>query len=105
MGQSMASMDHLLPPPFYKWFSKLQDNAKSAPIDKVKELFRDEVGMSVEEAFLSFDDQPIASASLAQVHKAVLKDGRKVAVKIQKPNIKKQFGPDMMMHWVINWVI
>lgn len=42
---------------------------------------------------------------MAQVHKAVLKDGRKVAVKIQKPNIKKQFGPDMMMHWLINWVI
>ena len=39
------------------------------------------------------------------MHKATLKDGRKVAVKIQKPNIKQQFGPDMMMHWVINWVI
>ncbi len=47
----------------------------------------------------------MASASLAQVHKAVLKDGRKVAVKIQKPNIKRQFEPDMAMHWVINWVI
>ena len=47
----------------------------------------------------------MASASLAQVHKAVMKDGRKVAVKIQKPHIKQQFEPDMMMHWVINWVI
>ena len=42
---------------------------------------------------------------MAQVHKAKLKNGERVAVKIQKPNIKGQFGPDMMMHWLINWVI
>lgn len=47
----------------------------------------------------------MASASLAQVHKAKLKDGRDVAVKIQKPNIRKQFSSDMMMHYLINWVI
>lgn len=47
----------------------------------------------------------MASASLAQVHKAKLKDGRDVAVKIQKPNIRKQFASDMMMHYLINWVL
>lgn len=47
MGQSMASMDHLLPPPFFKWFSKLQDKAKASPIDKIKKVFQDEVGMSI----------------------------------------------------------
>lgn len=41
MGQSMASMDHLLPPPFFKWFSKLQDKAKASPIDKIKKVFKD----------------------------------------------------------------
>lgn len=41
MGQSMAAMDHLLPPPFFKWFSKLQDKALASPIDKVKKLFKD----------------------------------------------------------------
>lgn len=55
MGQSMASMDHLLPPPFYKWFTKLQDKAKASPIDKIKKLFKEEVGIGIEEAFLSFD--------------------------------------------------
>jgi predicted unusual protein kinase regulating ubiquinone biosynthesis (AarF/ABC1/UbiB family) len=40
MGQGMATMDHLLPPPFYKWFSQLQDKAKSSPIDKIKKLFQ-----------------------------------------------------------------
>jgi aarF domain-containing kinase len=47
----------------------------------------------------------VASASLAQVHKARLRGGREVAVKIQKPNIKKQFGSDMAMHYLINWVL
>ena len=41
MGQSMASMDHLLPPPFFKWFSKLQDKAKASPVDKIKKLFEE----------------------------------------------------------------
>ena len=52
MGQGMATMDHLLPPPFYKWFTKLQDKAKAAEISKIKKLFQEEVGVSVEDAFL-----------------------------------------------------
>ena len=48
MGQGMATMDHLLPPPFYKWFSKLQDKAKAADVSKIKKLFQEEVGMTVE---------------------------------------------------------
>ena len=55
--------------------------------------------------FLEFEKEPIASASLAQVHKAKLKNGTEVAVKIQKPNIRKQFTSDMMMHYLINWVL
>lgn len=48
---------------------------------------------------------PVASASIAQVHKAILHDGTEVAVKIQKPNIRRQFGYDMMMHTLILWVL
>jgi aarF domain-containing kinase len=54
---------------------------------------------------MEFEKEPIASASLAQVHKAKLKNGAEVAVKIQKPNIRKQFASDMMMHYLINWVL
>jgi aarF domain-containing kinase len=54
---------------------------------------------------LEFDKVPVASASIAQVHKAKLKDGTEVAVKIQKPNIGRQFGYDMMMHTMILWVL
>jgi predicted unusual protein kinase regulating ubiquinone biosynthesis (AarF/ABC1/UbiB family) len=55
LGQGMATMDHLLPPPFYKWFSKLQDKANAAEISKIKKLFEEEVGKTVDEAFLSFE--------------------------------------------------
>lgn len=68
-------------------------------------MFKEDTGKDIEEVFATFEEIPVASASLAQVHRATMKDGRKVAVKIQKPNIKKQFRSDMMMHYLINWVL
>lgn len=104
-GQGIATMDHLLPPPFFKHMSKLQDRAKATSYEKIKQVFKEDLGKDVDEVFLEFQKEPIASASLAQVHKAKLKDGTEVAVKIQKPNIIKQFKSDMMMHYMINWVL
>jgi aarF domain-containing kinase len=98
-------MDHLLPPPFYKHMSKLQDKAKAASLGSIKAVFQEDIGKPVEEIFAEFDPEPIASASLAQVHKAKLRNGQDVAVKIQKPNIRKQFQSDMWMHYMINWVL
>lgn len=105
MGQGIAAMDHLLPPPFFKYMSKLQDQAKSVSYEKVSKLFEEEVGKSISDSFEWFEKEPIASASIAQVHRARLKDGSAVAVKIQKPNIKKQFRSDMLMHHLIIFVI
>ena len=85
--------------------SKLQDKAKSASITSIYKVFEEEVGKPVSECFEEFEENPIASASLAQVHRAKLKDGRRVAVKIQKPNIKGQFKSDMGMHYLINFVL
>lgn len=104
-GQGIATMDHLLPPPFYKHMSKLQDKAKAASLERVKEVFQEDLGQPLEEVFSEFQDVPVASASIAQVHKAKLKNGQVVAVKIQKPNIAKQFSSDMFMHYAINWVL
>lgn len=50
-GQGIASMDHLLPPPFYKHMSKLQDKAKSVSYDKIEKLFEEEVGKKIEDCF------------------------------------------------------
>lgn len=63
------------------------------------------MGKSIEDCFSYFEKEPIASASIAQVHRARLKDGSEVAVKIQKPNIKKQFWSDMLMHHFVVYVI
>lgn len=104
-GQGIATMDHILPPPFYKHMSKLQDKAKATSFDKIRAVFEEDLGRPIEEVFAEFDPEPIASASIAQVHRAKLRSGESVAVKIQKPNIQKQFGSDMLMHYLINWVL
>ena len=97
----MATSDHVLPPPFFKYLSKLQDKAKSVGYEEIREVFEEDVGKTIGESFRYFEKEPVASASIAQVHRAVLHDGTKVAVKIQKPNIKKQFKLDMFMHLMI----
>jgi aarF domain-containing kinase len=101
----MAAMDHLLPPPFYKNLSKLQDKAKSVEYHKIAALFQEEMGRPITDCFASFEREPVASASIAQVHRAQLKDGRMVAVKIQKPHIKKQFKGDMLMHHLVVFIL
>lgn len=69
-------MDHILPPPFYKHLSKLQDKAKAVNLDKIRTVFQEDIGKPIEEVFDKFDPEPVASASLAQVHKAKLKNGK-----------------------------
>lgn len=78
----MASADHLLPPIYCRLFSQLQDQARGTSLSQVRQIVREELGQEVEDLFEHFDDTPVASASIAQVHKARLKDGREVAVKI-----------------------
>ncbi|CAD8165848.1 unnamed protein product [Paramecium pentaurelia] len=104
-GQGIAASEHLLPPPYFKWMSLLQDKAKAVSFKRVRDIFEEEIGKKIEEIFDEFDEIPIASASIAQVHKAKLKNGDIVAVKVQKPNIKKQFGSDMLMHHIICGVL
>lgn len=104
-GQGIAATDHLLPPAYFKWMSLLQDKAKAVSIDRVKSIIKEETGKELSDIFSYFNDVPVASASIAQVHDARLKSGEKVAVKVQKPNIKKQFKTDMLMHKIICHVL
>jgi aarF domain-containing kinase len=102
LAQGLSAMEHILPPPYLKYLSKLQDEAKASPYDQIEEIFVKDMGKKPEEFFDGFTKEPIASASIAQVHKAKIKNTQtEVAVKIQKPNIKGQFWFDMHMHWLI----
>lgn len=97
LGQGVASMNHVLPLPYRRVLAVLQDQAPFVPIEQVRQVFEEDFGKSFNQVFESFDETPVASASVAQVHRAVLRDGNHtpVAVKVQKPFIQRQFPWDM----------
>lgn len=95
LGQILSSRTDLLPPPYLKALSKLQDKIDPFPFEQVEEIVQNELSVRLSKAFQEFDEKPLAAASLGQVHRAVLRDGRKVAVKVQRPNIRKQIAEDL----------
>ncbi len=94
-GQLMASRPDLLPEEFGKEFNKLLDEVPPFTFKEVKKLIEDEFGMSIAELFREFEEKPVAAASIAQVHNAVLHDGSLVVVKVQRPNIEKIINADI----------
>ncbi|HEY1172192.1 MAG TPA: AarF/UbiB family protein [Verrucomicrobiae bacterium] len=95
LGQVLSSRADLLPEPYLKALSRLQDNVKPFPYAEVEEIVQQELGVRLSKAFREFSQEPLAAASLGQVHKAVLRDGRPVVVKVQRPNIRKQIAEDL----------
>ncbi len=94
IGQVLAGRPDLLPDIYLKALSRLQDNVKPFPYADVERIVMEELGVRMSKAFESFDQEPIAAASLGQVHGAVLRNGRKVVVKVQRPNIRQQIAED-----------
>ena len=95
LGQMLSLRSDFIPAEFAKEFSKLQDSVQKDEIEKIKSVFIKEFGKPVNEIFLEFDETPIAAASIAQVHKAKLKNGEVVAVKILHPGIAKKIEADL----------
>jgi ubiquinone biosynthesis protein len=89
VGQLISILTNFLPPEFRQELEQLQDSVPARPFDEVVARIRKELGKSPDELFASFDPIPIASASLAQVHEARLRDGRRVAVKVQHADIEE----------------
>jgi aarF domain-containing kinase len=96
-------MNHILPPQYNKTFSVLQDKAPTVPFAEVEKMFLEEFGKKPSEIFEYFDENAIASASIAQVHRARLKDGTNVAVKVQKPYIRNQIPADLTCYRIMLW--
>lgn len=95
LGQMLSARPDLLPEVWVQTLSGLQDAAPAEPFDIVRELIEADLGASLGERFASFDETPLAAASIGQVHRAVTHDGVEVAVKVQRPNIREQIEIDL----------
>ncbi|MGH7895924.1 MAG: AarF/UbiB family protein, partial [Candidatus Binatia bacterium] len=93
--QFLGSRADILPDEYVEVLSQLQDKVPPRSMDVMRPVLEQGLGRSISEVFAEFDERPIASASLAQVHRARLRDGRDVAVKIQYPEIARLVATDI----------
>ena len=100
LGQALSTRPDLIPVEFVHELSKLQDHVPSFPFIQAREIIENELGASPETVFKTIDETPLASGSIGQVHKALLKDGEPVAVKVQRPGIRRIIEVDLeiMLH-------
>jgi ubiquinone biosynthesis protein len=94
LGQLLSSRSDLLPSEFLKPLARLQDKVKPFPYQDVEFIVENELGAKISKLFSNFEREPMAAASLGQVHRAALHDGRSVVVKVQRPNIHEQIQED-----------
>jgi ubiquinone biosynthesis protein len=95
VGQMLSTRAELLPLAYLQALSRLQDQVAPFPGSEAIEIVASELGVRPSKAFAEFEEQPMAAASLAQVHRAVLRDGRDVVVKVQRPGIREQILADL----------
>ncbi|MDQ7784351.1 MAG: AarF/UbiB family protein [Desulfomonilaceae bacterium] len=95
LGQFLSTRPDVLPAEYVRAMERLQSNVGSFPYDQVRDIVETELGMKVEEAYRDFAITPIAAASIGQVHRAVTRDGRTVAVKVQRPGIRDRVLIDL----------
>jgi ubiquinone biosynthesis protein len=87
LGQLLSTRPELLPPSYIQALSRLQDQVEPFAFEDVERIVTEELGVRLSKGFGSFDPEPLAAASLGQVHRATLRDGRPVVVKVQRPDI------------------
>jgi ubiquinone biosynthesis protein len=95
LGQLLSTRFDLLPAAYTTALSRLQDEVEPFPYEHVAELVAQELGGDVRHLFADFDTEPLAAASLGQVHRATLRSGREVAVKVQRPGARDDVAGDL----------
>ncbi|BCL84207.1 2-octaprenylphenol hydroxylase [Ktedonobacteria bacterium brp13] len=95
LGQLMSTRSDLLPGAYTSALSRLQDTVTPVPGDIIIDLIERELGTPLSEVFQYIDQEPLATASIAQVHKAILHNGQQVVVKVQRPGVREQVETDI----------
>jgi len=95
LGQILSTRPDLIPPDYIKELQKLQDKVPPFAYDLVEQIIKRELGADIPKIFKSFEQKPFAAASLGQVHQAILENGDKAVVKVQRPDIEKVIETDL----------
>ena len=94
LAQLLSTRADLLPTPYIEALTRLQDKVEPFSYGEVEKIVQTELGVRISRAFAEFDSEPLAAASLGQVHRAQMRDGRTVVVKVQRPDIRERIASD-----------
>jgi ubiquinone biosynthesis protein len=94
-GQLLSTRPDVVPPDIVFELKALQDDVTPFPYEDVEQVVREDLGLTLEQLFLEFDREPVAAASIGQVHRAVLPNGKRVVVKVQRPDAPRQIEADI----------
>lgn len=97
LGQIMAGRADVFGPQWIAEFSKLHSRVPAVPIEALRQQLREDLGGEPEDVFARFDSEPLAAASIAQVHRAQLKDGTEVVLKVRRPGIRAVIDADLRL--------
>ena len=95
LAQLLSTRADLLPQPYIDALTRLQDKVEPFPFTEVEQIVNTELGVRISKAFSEFQSEPVAAASLGQVHRAALRNGRDVVVKVQRPGIREEMSKDL----------
>ena len=96
-GQLLSTRPDVLPPDIISELRGLQDDVRPFPLADVEKVVEEDLGLSIDQLFVEFEDDPIAAASIGQVHRATLPNGKRVVVKVQRPGAPRQIEADVSL--------